>query len=190
MSNANARSQSGEPIQPSPSQRLAALGIELPAPSNPAGLYRPFVQAGDLLFLSGVGPKRADGSFVAGKVGSTVTAADARHAARLTGIQLLAAINDALGSLDRVARVVKILGMVNCAPGFNATPGVIDGCSELFVEVFGDDRGRAARSAVGMAELPFDICVEIEAIVEVLPIRLAGRIRAASGRVTKSARRS
>lgn len=190
MSIANVPSQSGEPVEPSSSQRLAALGIELPGPSIPAGLYRPSVQVGNLLFLSGVGPKRADGSFVTGKVGSTVSAAEARDAARLTGIQLLAAIHDALGSLDRVARVVKLLGMVNCAPGFNATPGVIDGCSELFVEVFGDDRGRAARSAVGMAELPFDICVEVEAIVEVLPIRLAGQTRAPSDRATKSAGRS
>ena len=150
-----------------PSKRLEALGIVLPGPPQPAGLYCPSVQVGNLLFLSGVGPKRPDGSFVTGKVGATVSAADARVAARLTGIQLLAAMHDALGSIDRVARVVKILGMVNCAPGFNATPGVIDGCSELFVEVFGGDAGRAARSAVGMAELPFDICVEVEAIVEV-----------------------
>lgn len=153
----------------SASQRLSELGITLPPPSTPAGLYRPGVLSANLLFLSGVGPKRADGSFVTGKVGTTVDLAAAQEAARLTGVQLLAAIHDSLGSLDRVSRVVKLLGMVNCAPGFNNTPAVIDGCSKLLIDVFGEDAGRGARSAVGMAELPFDICVEVEAIVEIAP---------------------
>ncbi len=118
------------------------------------------------MYLAGAGPARPDGSYVTGKVGGSVDIDVARHAARLTGLQLLASLQSELGSLDRVVRVVKLLGMVNCAPGFNNTPRVIDGCSELFIEVFGE-AGRAARSAVGMAELPFDICVEIEAIVEV-----------------------
>lgn len=146
--------------------RLAELGIELPALGAPAGLYTPWVRTGNLLFVSGQGPERADGSYVTGKVGDTVDLATARDAARLTGIQLLAAVGDAVGSLDRVTRVVKLLGMVNCAPGFNNTPGVIDGCSELMIQVFGE-AGRSARSAVGMAELPFDICVEIEGIFEI-----------------------
>jgi enamine deaminase RidA (YjgF/YER057c/UK114 family) len=103
---------------------------------------------------------------VTGKVGDTVDVEAAVEAARLTGLSLLAAMRHELGSLDRVTRVVKMLGMVNCAPGFNRTPQVIDGCSNLLVEVFGD-AGRGARSAVGMAELPFDIAVEIELIVEV-----------------------
>ena len=150
-----------------PMQRLAELGIALPEASTPAGLYRSGVQVGSLLFLSGVGPKRADGSFVTGKVGDTVSLDEARHGARLAGIQLLAAIAHEVGSLDRVVRVVKILGMVNCAPGFNRTPAVIDGCSELFIEVFGQEAGTAARSAVGLAELPFDIAVEVEAVIEV-----------------------
>jgi enamine deaminase RidA (YjgF/YER057c/UK114 family) len=149
-------------------QRLAELGIELPEPFPPAGNYVGAVLTGSLLFLSGTGPARADGSFVRGKVGGDVDLDGGVEAARLTGLQLLAAMRRELGSLDRVRRVVKTFGMVNCAPGFNRTPQVIDGCSNLLVEVFGD-AGRGARSAVGMAELPFDIAVEIELVVEVEP---------------------
>jgi enamine deaminase RidA (YjgF/YER057c/UK114 family) len=147
-------------------QRLTELGIELPEPFPPAGNYVPAVRTGSLLFLSGTGPARADGSFVRGKVGGDIDLDGGVEAARLTGLQLLASMRRELGSLDRVRRVVKTLGMVNCAPGFNRTPQVIDGCSSLLVEVFGD-AGRGARSAVGMAELPFDIAVEIELVVEV-----------------------
>lgn len=147
-------------------QRLQELAIELPAAVAPAGLYRPAVRVGDLVFLSGAGPVRPDGSLVTGKVGGDVSVEEARDAARLTGLQILAALNEELGGLDGVTQVVKLLGMVNCAPGFNRTPQVIDGCSELLIEVFGE-RGRGARSAVGMAELPFDTVVEIEAIVQV-----------------------
>ena len=147
-------------------ERLAELGIELPALSPPAGMYVPAVRTGDLLFLSGAGPVRADGTVVIGKVGRALDVDEARQAARLVGLQHLAALRAELGSLDAVKRVVKLLGMVNCAPGFNRTPKVIDGCSELFIEVFGE-AGRGARSAVGMAELPFDIAVEIEVIVEI-----------------------
>ena len=147
-------------------QRLAELGIELPTPMAPAGSYVPAVQSGSLLYLSGAGPVRADGGIVTGKVGAAVDLAGAVEAARLTGLQLLAVMRRELGTLDRVGRVVKTLGMVNCAPGFNRTPQVIDGCSDLLVDVFGD-AGRGARSAVGMAELPFDISVEIELVVEV-----------------------
>jgi enamine deaminase RidA (YjgF/YER057c/UK114 family) len=146
--------------------RLAELGIELPTPLPPAGNYLPAARSGSLVFLSGTGPIRADGSIVTGKVGRDLDVAEAREAARLTGLQLLAALQTELGDLDRVRRVVKTLGMVNCASGFNRTPEVIDGCSSLFVDVFGD-AGRGARSAVGMAELPFDIAVEIEMVVEV-----------------------
>lgn len=134
----------------------------------PAGLYRPAVRAGDLVFLSGAGPVRPDGTVVTGKVGADLDVATARDAARLAGLQLLAALQSELGSLDHVRQVVKLLGMVNGAPGFNQTPKVIDGCSELLIEVFGE-AGRGARSAVGMAELPFDIAVEIEAVVECTP---------------------
>jgi enamine deaminase RidA (YjgF/YER057c/UK114 family) len=147
-------------------ERLAELGIELPEPLAPVGTYVSAVRTGSLLFLSGAGPVGADGTIVTGKVGDTVELVAAVEAARLTGLQLLAVIRRELGSLDRVRRVVKTFGMVNCAPGFNRTPQVIDGCSALLVEVFGD-AGRGARSAVGMAELPFDIAVEIELVVEV-----------------------
>ena len=149
-----------------PDERVAELGIELPAPSPPAGKYVAAVRTGDLLFLSGSGPALSDGTFVVGKVGRDLDIDEARAAARLTGVQILAVLRAELGSLDAVTRVVKLLGMVNCAPGFNRTPHVIDGCSELLIEVFGE-AGRGARSAVGMAELPFDIAVEIEVVVEV-----------------------
>jgi enamine deaminase RidA (YjgF/YER057c/UK114 family) len=145
--------------------RLRELGIDLPEAMSPAGSYVPAMRAGDLLFLSGQGPVRPDGSLLTGKVGDGGLDLDtAREAARLTGLQLLAAMRAELGDLGRVRQVVKLLGMVNCRPGFNRTPAVIDGCSDLLVEVFGD-AGRGARSAVGMAELPFDIAVEVEAVV-------------------------
>lgn len=146
--------------------RLHELGISLPTPYPPAGLYVAAARAGDLVFLSGAGPVRPDGSLVTGKVGRDLDADAAREAARFTGLQLLAALVAELGDLDRVVRVVKLFGMVNCSPGFTRTPQVIDGCSQLFVDVLGD-AGKGARSAVGMAELPFDIAVEIEAVVQV-----------------------
>ena len=146
--------------------RLHELGIELTGVFAPAGMYVGAVRTGSLVFVSGAGPIRPDGTFVTGKVGRDVDLDAAKAAARLSGLQLLAVLRTELGSLDRVARVVKTLGMVNCAPGFNRTPAVIDGCSELLIDVFGE-AGRGARSAVGMAELPFDIAVEIELVVEV-----------------------
>lgn len=149
-----------------PAERLSQLGIELPEPIAPAGLYVPAVRAGDLVFLSGTGPVRPDGSLVTGKVGRDLDIDGAREAARLTGLQILAMLAAELGDLNRVTRVVKVLGMVNCAPGFSRTPYVVDGCSELLVDVLGD-AGRGARSAIGVAELPFDIAVEIEAVVGV-----------------------
>ena len=147
--------------------RLAELGIELPSVGSPAGLYVPAVRTGNLVFLSGQGPTGPDGSVVLGKVGRDLDTAAAKAAARTTGLNLLAALRAEVGSLDQVTRIVKLLGMVNCAPGFNDTPGVINGCSELLLEVFGDEVGRHARSAVGMAELPYDIAVEIELVAEV-----------------------
>jgi enamine deaminase RidA (YjgF/YER057c/UK114 family) len=148
-------------------QRLREMGIELPMPMAPVGNYLPVVVAGDLVFVSGAGPVRADGSLVTGKVGDGGLGLEAaREAARLCGLQILAVLRAELGNVDQVRRVVKLFGMVNCLPGFNRIPAVIDGCSELLVKVF-DDTGRGARSAVGMAELPFDIAVEIEAVVQV-----------------------
>ena len=123
-------------------------------------------QVGNLLYLSGHGPVHADGRRDVGKVGSDLTVDEAKASARVTGLGLLATTQAALGSLDRVKQIVKVLGMVNSAPGFGSQPQVIDGFSDLMVEVFGD-AGRHARSAVGVGELPFGIPVEIEMIVEV-----------------------
>jgi len=147
-------------------RRLAELGITLPAVPEPAGNYVHAVQTGNLVFLSGKGPLNPDGTVPIGKVGRDVTAAEAYQHARSVGLTLLAVLKEHLGDLDRVRRVVKVFGMVNAAPDFGEHPAVINGCSDLFVEVFGD-RGRHARSAVGMGSLPHGITVEIEAIVEV-----------------------
>ncbi len=146
--------------------RMTAAGITLPEGMAPAGLYVPAVVSGNLLHVGGHGPI-SDAGLITGKVGADLDVDAAYEAARLTGLQLLAAARDALGTLDRVVRVVKIFGMVNCAPGFNQTPSVINGCSQLMHDVFGE-AGVHTRSAVGMAELPFDIAVEIEGIFEIV----------------------
>ena len=141
-------------------ERLRELGIELPPPFPPAGNYLACVVDGGLVHVGGHGPIAGD-SVVRGKVGTDLTLEEGQRAARMTALSLLATLNSELGDLDRVERIVKVFGMVNCAPGFNQTPAVINGCSDLLVEVFGES-GRHTRSAVGMAELPFDIAVEIE----------------------------
>ncbi|MDI3341671.1 MAG: RidA family protein [Sphaerobacter sp.] len=146
--------------------RLQELGIELPPVPSPAGNYVHAVRSGNLLFLSGKGPFNPDGSTPIGKVGRDYTTEEAYQHARSVGLTLIAVMKDALGDLDRVKRVVKVLGMVNAVPDFGEQPQVINGCSDLFVEVFGE-AGRHARSAVGMGSLPMGITVEIEAIVEV-----------------------
>ena len=142
-------------------KRLAELGIELPSIPAPAGNYVHAVQTGNLLYLAGKGPNNSKR-----KVGADVSIDEAYAAARDTGLTLIAVMKEALGSLDRVTRIVKVLGMVNAVPEFKEQPKVINGCSDLFVEVFGD-KGRHARSAVGMGSLPNQISVEIECIVEV-----------------------
>ena len=147
-------------------QRLIDLGITLPTPQSPVANYVGAVLTGNLLFLSGRGPYRPDGGMHTGIVGQDVTVEEAYQHARITGLQLIATMKAELGDLDRVVRIVKVLGMVNAAPGFGQQPEVINGCSDLLVEVFGD-RGRHARSAVGMGSLPRNITVEIEAVVEV-----------------------
>ncbi len=147
-----------------PEQRLAALGLTLPAVPAPMANYVPFRWAGNLLFLSGQGPKRPDGGFEIGRLGKDATAEDGYRAARLTGLQLLALAKSAAGELSRIEAVVKLLGMVNCEPDFADQPKVINGCSDLLVEVLGE-AGRHARSAVGVGSLPNGIMVEIEAIL-------------------------
>jgi enamine deaminase RidA (YjgF/YER057c/UK114 family) len=143
-------------------QRLEELGIELPPVFPPAGNYLGCVVDNGLVYVGGHGPV-AGADVVRGKVGKNLTLEEARHAARMTGLSILATLNAELGSLDRIERCIKVFGMVNVGPGFNQTPAVIDGCSDLLVDVFGD-AGRHTRSAVGLAELPFDIAVEIELI--------------------------
>jgi enamine deaminase RidA (YjgF/YER057c/UK114 family) len=148
-------------------KRLKTLGLELGKVSAPVANYVNAVRTGNLLFLAGKGPRPdASGKRASGKVGRDYTADEAYQHARTVGIDLLAVMRSELGSLDRVKRVVKLLGMVNAAPEFADHPRVINGCSDLFVEVFGD-AGRHARSAVGMGSLPMGIPVEIECIVEV-----------------------
>ncbi len=146
--------------------RLTELGITLETVPEPMGNYVHAVRTGNLLFLSGKGPRKAEGGVSTGKLGSDVTLEQGYQDARSVGITLLAVMENELGSLDGVKQVVKVLGMVNSAPDFTDHPKVINGCSDLFVEVFGD-KGRHARSAVGMAALPSNITVEIEVIVEV-----------------------
>lgn len=143
--------------------KLSELGIELPPVPAPAGNYVHAVRTGNLLFLAGKGPIDGDAK---GKVGADVSTEDAYQHARQVGLTLMAVMKDELGSLDKVKQVVKVLGMVNAVPEFGQQPAVINGCSDLFVEVFGD-AGRHARSAVGMGSLPNQITVEIEVIVEV-----------------------
>lgn len=146
-------------------QRLVELGIQLPVVFPPAGNYAGCARSGDVLYVGGHGPVNGD-TVITGKVGADLTLEEARGAARLTALSILATMQHELGDLDRVVRIVKVFGMVNVAPGFNQTPAVIDGCSDVLVEVFGE-AGRHTRSAVGMAELPFDIAVEVELIAEV-----------------------
>lgn len=148
--------------------RLAELGIQLPAATGPGANRVPAVRTGNLVYLSGHGPgPGADGTVPAGKVGRDHSEAEGYAIARSVGLGLLASLRAEIGSLDRVTRIVKVLGMVNCPPEFTTQHKVIDGCSDLFVEVFGVAIGRHARSAVGMGSLPLDFPVEIEVIVEV-----------------------
>ena len=149
-----------------PEARLAELGITLPEPPRPVANYVNGVRTGNLIFLAGKGPKAADGTELHGKLGADVTIEEGYAGARLTAINQMAVLKDMLGNLDRVVRVVKVLGMVNSDPDFVEQPAVINGFSDLIVEVFGD-RGRHARAAVGMASLPRGQSVEIEMIVEV-----------------------
>ena len=147
--------------------RIKDLGITLPQPAKPVGNYIPGVRVGNLLYLSGHGPVRVDGQPTArGKVGRDLSTEEAYKVAREVGINLLGSARVILGSLDKVKRSGKVLGMVNSADGFGDQPKVINGFSDLMVEVFGEN-GRHARSAVGMAELPMGIPVEIEMILEV-----------------------
>ena len=146
--------------------RLKDIGIELPPAVSPVANYVPAVRSGHLVFLSGHGPFDEAGALITGKVGADLTVEQGYQAARRVGIGLLGSLKAEIGDLDNVNRVVKLLGMVNCGPEFTDQPKVINGASDLLVEIFGD-KGKHARSAVGMNALPMNIAVEIEMIVEV-----------------------
>ncbi|MDR1556114.1 MAG: RidA family protein [Tannerellaceae bacterium] len=142
-------------------------GLNLPPAPKPLGVYKPaLVVDGKYLYLSGHGPVREDGSLIKGRVGRDITPEEGKLAARQVGLTMLSTIKTHLGSLNKIKRVIKVLGMVNCAPEFERHPFIINGCSELFATVWGDDRGVGTRSAVGLGSLPDNIPVEIEAIFE------------------------
>jgi enamine deaminase RidA (YjgF/YER057c/UK114 family) len=147
-------------------KRLKELGIVLPQNARPIANYVSVVRTGNLLFLAGKGPLKSTGVYISGKVGKDLTIEQAYDAARLTGILQLAAIKEAIGNLDKVKRIIKVLGMVNCNADFTEHPKVINGFSDLMVEVFGE-KGKHARSSVGMSSLPNNMAVEIELIVEI-----------------------
>ncbi len=155
-----------ESAETSPEVRLARLGIVIPPPPLPIANFLTHVREGNLIFLSGQGPREPNGYLHTGKVGADVTVDEAYAHAWLTGINLLSVLQDVLGDLGRIKRIVKLLGMVNAVPDFGDHPAVINGCSDLFGKVLGD-RGEHARSAVGVGSLPGNITVEIEAVVAV-----------------------
>ena len=147
--------------------RVLELNLQLPSAPVPVAVYKPLVIEGNLAYVSGHGPLRVDGGLITGRVGLDLSLEEGKAAARQVGLAILATLRKHLGSLDNVKRVVKLLGMVNSAPDFYEHPKVINGCSELFAEIWGTDAGVGARSAVGMGPLPGNIAVEIEAIFEI-----------------------
>ncbi|MEZ6095566.1 MAG: RidA family protein [Pirellulaceae bacterium] len=148
-------------------KRLAELGLELPPAPKAIGVYKSALVNGNLMYTSGHGPLKRDGSLITGTVGSGHTVEEGYAAAKQTGLAILATLRAQLGSLDRIRRVIKIFGMVQCTPEFKQHPAVINGCSELFRDVFGEDCGVGVRSAVGMLALPVDMMVEIECVFEI-----------------------
>jgi enamine deaminase RidA (YjgF/YER057c/UK114 family) len=151
---------------PTNEERLKELGLEFPMPTAPVGAFLPFVRSGNLLHVSGQIPVRPDGSIVTGQVGTDVSVEEAQAAARLCGLSVIGVAKAALPSLDDVVRVIRIGGFVNAGPGFARQPQVIDGASKLMIEIWGE-RGRHARAAVGVASLPANAAVEVDAIFEV-----------------------
>ncbi len=149
--------------------RVAELNLEFPPAPKPGGVYHPVVIVDDLAYVSGHGPMRTDGTMITGKVGATINEAEAYVAARQVGLTMLATLRRELGSLDRIERLVKTLGMVNAAPDFGQHPQVINGFSNLMVEIWGEVNGKGARSAVGMGSLPSNIAVEVEAVFQLKP---------------------
>lgn len=149
-----------------PEAKVAELKLELPPAPKPVAVYRPVVISGNMAYVSGHGPLRTDKTLIVGRVGDDLSVDQGKAAARQVGLGILSTLRAQLGSLDRVKRVIKVLGMVNSTPDFKEHPSVINGCSELFADVWGTENGIGARSAVGMGSLPGNIAVEIEAIFE------------------------
>src|ERR1700758_2678625 len=147
-----------------PDQNFEALNLQLPPAPKPLGVYKPCLIDGKYLYISGHGTVKDDGSLIIGRIGDTMNAEDGKLAARQVGLAILATIKANLGSFDKVKRVIKVLGMVNCTHDFEQHPFIINGCSELFAKVWGEDNGIGVRSAVGMGSLPGNIPVEIEAL--------------------------
>ncbi len=150
-----------------PDERFAQLGLELPPAPGPKGVYKPLVIDGKHCYISGHGPYLPDDNFIIGRVGEDMNEDEGKLAAQQVGLAILSTLKANLGSLNKVKRVIKVLGMVNCTAGFQKHPYVINGCSELFAKVWGEDKGVGVRSAVGMGSLPQNIAVEIEAMFEV-----------------------
>jgi len=149
-----------------PDENFAALGLNLPPAPKPLGVYKPFLIDGKHVFVSGHGTIKDDGTLIIGRIGDSVTPEEGKLAAQQVGLAILATLKANLGSLDKIKRVIKVLGMVNCTPDFEKHPFIINGCSELFAKVWGEDNGIGVRSAVGMGSLPDNIPVEIEAQFE------------------------
>ena len=149
-----------------PDQRFEKLGLTLPPAPKPLGVYKPFLKVGNFVYVSGHGTVKTDGTLIIGRVGRDLTAEEGKLAAQQVGLAILATLKQNLGSFNHIKRVIKVLGMVNCVPDFERHPFVINGCSELFAKVWGDDNGVGVRSAVGMGSLPDNIPVEIEALFE------------------------
>lgn len=149
-----------------PDERFQQLGLTLPPAPKPLGVYKPFLILGNLVYVSGHGTVKADGSLIIGRIGKDLTMEEGKAAAQQVGLAILSTLKNNLGSLNRIKRVIKVLGMVNCVSEFDRHPFIINGCSELFAKVWGDDNGVGVRSAVGMGSLPDNIPVEIEALFE------------------------
>lgn len=152
--------------QKTPEQRFAELGLKLPPAPAPLGVYKPCVVDGKYLYVSGHGTVQEDSSLIIGRIGEDMDMAQGKLAARQVGLAILSTIKTNVGSFDKIKRVIKVFGMVNCIPGFTKHPYIINGCSELFAKVWGEEDGIGVRSAVGMGSLPDNIPVEIEALFE------------------------
>ena len=147
-------------------ERFIKLGLKLPPAPAPLGVYKPYLIDGKYLYLSGHGPVREDKTLIIGRIGSELNVEEGKLAARQVGLTMLSTIHTHIGSLDKIKRVIKVLGMVNCTPDFERHPYIINGCSELFAAVWGEENGIGVRSAVGFGSLPDNIPVEIEAMFE------------------------